>query len=232
MDGVEVDGEVPGRTKQPPGRIVTDLGGPTHPNDADFLICNATTQSAYSSQNENLLSYLTVNQRILQTRMHFSKTDGTSSAVAILGGRGVSAHGVCLLGGGFCLGGLCPGGLSRGVSVREGLCPGASVQGVSVWGISVQGIFCLGGLCPGHSLSRGSLSRDVSVQGGVTVQGDLCPGGFCLDGLCPGGSLPKGLCPGRSRSRWSLSGDLCPGGSLSGGGLCPEGSLSRGLGSV
>ena len=99
MDGVEVDGEVPGRTKQPPGRIVTNLGGPTHPNDADFLICNATTQSAYSSQNENLLSYLTVNQHILQTRMHFSKTDGTSSAVAILGG-GVSAHGVCLLGGG------------------------------------------------------------------------------------------------------------------------------------
>ena len=51
MDGVEVDGEVlPGRTKQPPGRIVTDLGGTTHPNDADFLICNATTRSKYSSQ--------------------------------------------------------------------------------------------------------------------------------------------------------------------------------------
>ena len=45
-----------------------------------------------------------------------------------------------------------------------------------------------GGLCLGGSLSRGSLSRRVSVQGSlskvVSVQGVLCP-----EGVCPGGSL-------------------------------------------
>ena len=78
-------------------------------------------------------------------------------------------------------------------------------------GVSVQG-----GLCRGVSLSKG-----VSVQGclcpGVSVQGDLCPGG-----LWPGGSLSRGV----SVQRGSLSSGvgvsvqqgrgLCPGGSMSG----------------
>ena len=53
--------------------------------------------------------------------------------------------------------------------------------------VSVRG----GCLCPGGFLSRRSLSRGVSVQGG------LCPGGLCLGGLCPGDLYPGGvLCPG------------------------------------
>ena len=45
------------------------------------------------------------------------------------------------------------------------------------------------GLCPGGSLSRGSPSRGVSVQGG------LCPGGSLSRGGClrPGGSLSNGF---------------------------------------
>ena len=89
------------------------------------------------------------------------------------------------------------------ISVQRGsLCPGESL--------------CAGDLCPGRSLSRevpvqgvsvrGSLSREVSVQGG--------------------------LCPGRFLSRGSLSGDLCPGRSLSREvsiqGVSFRGSLSRG----
>ena len=57
--------------------------------------------------------------------------------------------------------------VSVGFSVR-GLCPGGSLSR----GFSVQG-----GLCPGESLSGGSLSRRVSVQGvsvkGISVQGSL-----------------------------------------------------------
>ena len=49
-----------------------------------------------------------------------------------------------------------------------------------------------GGLCPGVSLSRG-----VSVQGGL-----------CLGGVGPGGLCPGGLCVGRV----SVQGGLCPGG--------------------
>ena len=58
-------------------------------------------------------------------------------------------------------------------------------------GVSIQG-----------SLSRGSLSRRVSVEEGVSVQGGLCPGG-----LCPGVSVQEGLCP-----EGSLSGGVCLGG--------------------
>ena len=47
MDGVQVDGDV-GCAKQPTQRLVTDLGGRmSHPNDADFLICNASTESKF-----------------------------------------------------------------------------------------------------------------------------------------------------------------------------------------
>ena len=61
---------------------------------------------------------------------------------------------------------LCPGALCLGVRGGVCLCPG---------GVSVQGDFCLGGsLVRGVSVSvsRGSLSRKVSVQGG------LCPWGL------------------------------------------------------
>ena len=51
----------------------------------------------------------------------------------------------------------CPRGVSVSVMGRGRLCPGE----VSFWG----------GLCPGGSLSRGSLSRRVCVQGGL-CQGD------------------------------------------------------------
>ena len=68
------------------------------------------------------------------------------------------------------------------------------------------------------SLSRGSLSRAVSVWG-VSVKEGLCEGGSLSRGLCPGG-----LCPGESLSSGvSVQGGFCPGGSLSGG------SLSRGV---
>ena len=97
--------------------------------------------------------------------------------------------------------GLCPE-----VSVQVGLCPGS---------VSVQGGLCLEG-----SLSRVSMSREVSVQWEL-----LCPGDLCLGGLCPGrvsvfGSLSgEGLCLG----------SLCPGdGPRSGGNLCP-GSLAGGI---
>ena len=71
----------------------------------------------------------------------------------------------------------------------------ACTTGHMTWGsLSSGGVFVQWG-----SLSRGTLSRWVSVQGG----------------LCPGGSLSGGLCPG----------GLCPGGSLSRGISVQEGSL-------
>ena len=67
-------------------------------------------------------------------------------------------------------GDLCPGGWSlsrRGVAVQEGaLCPGDSIWGVSVQGFLSRGwsLSREGDLCQGRgSLSRGSLSRGVSV---------------------------------------------------------------------
>ena len=81
---------------------------------------------------------------------------------------------------------------ARKRNLGQGLCLGVSLQGISVW--------------EGGSLSGGSLSWGVSVQGG----------------LCLGVSLWGGLCLG-SLSRGSLSR-----GSLSGGSLS-EGSLSRGI---
>ena len=65
-------------------------------------------------------------------------------------------------------------------------------------------------LCPGiDSLSRGSLSRGVSVHGlgslsmvGVSVQGDLYPGGSLSREI----SIKGDLCPERSLSKGSLSG--------------------------
>ena len=63
----------------------------------------------------------------------------------------------------------------------------------------------------------------MSVKGasaqGVSVQRDLCPGGFLSSGVSVrGGFLSReGFCPGRvSVQGWSLSGGLCPEGSLSG----------------
>ena len=66
--------------------------------------------------------------------------------------------------------GVClPTGGSQSLSgglVQGGLRP----ERVSVWG----------GLCPGDSLSKGSLSKGLSVRGGNSVQGGLCPGGSLL----------------------------------------------------
>ena len=111
-------------------------------------------------------------------------------------------------------GGLCPGGggslsRGRGIYVQGGLCLEAgslSGGGVSVWGgVSVQGE----GLYPGGSLSRGR----VSVQGK-----DLCPGGGSLSRgslsrgvsvqvVSVGGSLSRGVSVQRgSLSRGSLLG--------------------------
>ena len=98
---------------------------------------------------------------------------------------------------GGCLG-LCPGGgsLSRGISVQ-----GVSVQGVSVRrslsrGVSVQGGLCLRGLCPGEVSVQGDLCPGCLSPGEGSVCGDLCPGGLCPGGLCLGGSLSGGLCLG------------------------------------
>ena len=93
-----------------------------------------------------------------------------------------------------------------------------SLSGVSLSReISVQGGLCPGSLCgDGGSLSRG-LCLGVSVQGisvqGVSVHEGLFPGGSLSRGI----SVQGGLCPRGSLSwgdGWSLSGDLCPGVSL------------------
>ena len=97
----------------------------------------------------------------------------------------------------------------------------ACTTGHMTWGLSLsRGVLfpagsLSGGLCPGGSLSGGSLSRRVSVQG-VSVQGGLCPGGVSVQGgLSPeGGSLSGGV---------SVQGDLSPEGGLCLGGLCPGG---------
>ena len=69
-------------------------------------------------------------------------------------------------------------------------------------GVSVQGVLYLGFFCPGRSVSRGSLSRVVSVQ----------------EGPCPGGSLSKGRFSVLAGGRVSVQrGSLPRGESLSGG---------------
>ena len=93
------------------------------------------------------------------------------------------------------LGTLC---FHRCFSVHKG---GGSLSGGRG---SVQGGLCVGSLYPGVSLSRGILSKGVSVWGG------LCPGGLCPRESLSGGSLSRGV----------LSRGVCPGvsvqGSLSG----------------
>ena len=69
-------------------------------------------------------------------------------------------------------------------------------ESLSVGSLS-RGVSVRGGLCPGGSLSRG-----VSVWG-ISVQGSLCPGGLCPEGSLSGeisvqgglsgGSLPRGV---------------------------------------
>ena len=81
---------------------------------------------------------------------------------------------------------------TRGVSIPE-CTTGHMARRISVRVVSVQGVSVL------RSLSRGSLSKGVSVQGDlclgvsvweVSVQGGLCPGEVSVQGgLCPGGSL-------------------------------------------
>ena len=87
--------------------------------------------------------------------------------------------------------------MSKGVFVwGQGLCLGGGVSvwsGVSVQGVSIQGGLYPGGgslsrgkgLCPGGgSLSRGSLSKGVSVQV-VSVRGSLSREVSVQGGLCP-----------------------------------------------
>ena len=98
---------------------------------------------------------------------------------------------------------VCEGYVCTGVCLSTGglaLCPGGSPLGGSLSkGISVQGGVCLGVSVWGVSV------WGVSVQGvsvwGISVQGGFCPGvsvqgGVCLVGLCPGGLCLGGLCPG------------------------------------
>ena len=100
---------------------------------------------------------------------------------------GVSVQGVSVQGGSLSRGHLCPGvTLSGGFCLRGCLCPEVYVQGGLCPGVGVyvQGVSVQRGLYPGvsvwGSLSRGSLSRLVSVQWGclcpglVSVQGGLC----------------------------------------------------------
>ena len=56
-----------------------------------------------------------------------------------------------------------------------------------------------GDLCPGGSLSRGSLSKGVSVQGGLCPVGGLCPGGGSLLGRTPARTVTGG----RYASYWN-----------------------------
>ena len=103
------------------------------------------------------------------------------------------------------------------------------------------------------SLSRGSLSREVSVWGSLSresLSGGLCPGegisvqgvyaegrgswsmGSLSGGFCPGGSLSGCPCPQGLHLGGFCAGGLCLGVTDQGvsvWGLCPgEGSLSRG----
>ena len=80
----------------------------------------------------------------------------------------------------------------------------------------------------------GSLSRGISVQGGVSLQRDFSPGRLVhgvSGGFCPGGSLLGHLCPGVSVQEGlylgvSILGHLCPGvGSRVQGGVFLWGSL-------
>ena len=83
-----------------------------------------------------------------------------------------------------------------------------------------EGCLCLWGLCPGGSLSMGSLSREVSVEGslsggvcwgslprGVSVQGGLCPRGSLSGGLCLG---ERGLCQRDPPTVWLCAGGTYP----------------------
>ena len=59
------------------------------------------------------------------------------------------------------------------MSSQLSVCPQGGPRSLSR-GVSVQGGLCPGGLCPGGSLSRG-----ISVQGGL-FPGGLCPAGWSL----------------------------------------------------
>ena len=93
-----------------------------------------------------------------------------------------------------------------------------------------RGVSVWGGLCLRGSLSRGVSVQGISVQGVLCLKGSLCPEGFLSRRVSvQGGSVQGNLCPGGSLSRgfsvWrgvSVQGGFCPGGSLS------RGSLSRG----
>ena len=102
-----------------------------------------------------------------------------------------------------CQGGLCPGGSMSGEALLQwlgalsreslsgggGLCPGGLCSGGSLPGTlsRVGGSQSGEGALSRESLSRGSLSKEVSVQG----WGSLSRGG----GLCPGGSNSKSTDP-------------------------------------
>ena len=75
----------------------------------------------------------------------------------------------------------------------------------------------------GSCLSRGSLSRGVSVQEGLCPGGSLSWGVSVQGGLCPAGVCPEVLCLGSS-----LSGGLSRGVSVQGGGLCLGSLFARG----
>ena len=110
---------------------------------------------------------------------------------------------------GFMSSGLCPRGslfrgslfrgvgcLSRGISVR-----GISVQGVSVHRSLSRGISVQGGLCPGGSLSKGVSVQGVYIQRGLCPRGSLSKGFFVQVGSLSRGSLLWALCLGESLSR-------------------------------
>ena len=104
---------------------------------------------------------------------------------------------------------------------------------------SLSGDLSQGGFCPGGFSVQGSLSRELSVQGGVCPEESLCSEGLCLGGLCLGVSVQWGVSVQRKGSVqmvsvWGVSvqGGLCLGEVTVQGRVSVQGVSVQGLVSV